>query len=60
MSRYQIKQDGIAKCGGPMTTFPNAAERASLKRGGCKIYVDGKLYKEGDNGKQKGSGSKQV
>jgi len=45
MSEFVIKQNGVAKCGGPYPEcFPNEAKLKSMRAGGCKIYVDGKLF----------------
>jgi hypothetical protein len=50
---YVIKQNGVPKCSGPMATFPDPVLRKQLKAGGCKIYVDGKLWREAKE-KEKG------
>lgn len=34
--------------GGPESTFPSIDQRKSMRSAGCKIYVDGKLYKEAE------------
>ena len=31
---------------GPKSTMPDANQRKSLRDGGCKIYVEGKLFRE--------------
>ena len=32
--------------GGPKATMPTTSERKSMRDGGHKIYVDGKIFKE--------------
>jgi hypothetical protein len=43
---WQVKRDGVPLAGGPKSTMPDAAQRKSMRQGGCKIYVEGKLFKE--------------
>ena len=46
---WTVKRDGVPLCSGPKATFPNVEERKMLRAGGLKIYVEGKLYREGKN-----------
>lgn len=44
---WAVKRGGEVICHGPKQTMPNAQERKLLREGGHKIYVEGKLYREG-------------
>ena len=44
---WAVKRDGEVISYGPKETMPNAQERKVLREGGHKIYVEGKLYREG-------------
>lgn len=43
---WQVKRDGIPLASGPKSTMPDANQRKSMRAGGLKIYVEGKLYRE--------------
>lgn len=45
-ARLENEANGVPLAGGPKSTFPNAEERKSLRSGGLKIYVEGKLFRE--------------
>lgn len=44
---WQVRRDGVPLASGPKSTMPDANQRKSMRAGGCKIYVEGKLFKEG-------------
>lgn len=44
--RWEVRRDGVALCSGSMATMPDSLQRKSMREGGCKIYVDGKIFKE--------------
>lgn len=44
---WEARRDGAVIGHGPKSTFPNEEERKLLRAGGLKIYVEGKLYREG-------------
>lgn len=44
---WEVRRDGAPLAGGPKSTMPDAKQRKSLREGGCKIYVEGKLLREG-------------
>jgi hypothetical protein len=44
---WEAKRDGVVIGHGPKSTMPSAEERKQLRAGGLKIYVEGKLYREG-------------
>ena len=44
---WQVRRGGVPLAGGPKSTMPDANQRKSLREGGCKIYVEGKLFREG-------------
>lgn len=46
-SYWEARRDGVTLGHGPKATFPNAEERKTLRAGGLKIYVEGKLFREG-------------
>ena len=51
---YVIKQNGVPKCSGPRwQRFQTRCFCKQLQAGGCKIYVDRKLWKEAKE-KEKG------
>lgn len=43
---WESRRDGVTVAFGPKSTFPAADERKSLRAGGHKIYVEGKLFRE--------------
>ena len=43
---WEVRRDGVPLAGGPKSTMPDAKQRKSLRDGGCKIYVEGKLFRE--------------
>jgi hypothetical protein len=43
---WQVRRDGVPMASGPKSTMPDAEQRKSMREGGCKIYVEGKIYKE--------------
>ncbi len=43
---WEVRRDGVPLAGGPKSTMPDAKQRKSLREGGCKIYVEGKLFRE--------------
>lgn len=42
----EVRRDGVPLAGGPKSTMPDAKQRKSLRDGGHKIYVDGKIFRE--------------
>ena len=44
---WEVRRDGVPLDGGPKSTMPDAKQRKSMREGGCKIYVEGKLLREG-------------
>lgn len=47
MKTWEVRRDGVVVCWGSAESFPSAKERKTLRAHGHKIFVDGKLYKEG-------------
>lgn len=43
---WEVRRDGVTLAGGPKKTMPDAAQRKSMREGGCKIYVEGKIFRE--------------
>ena len=43
---WQVRRDGVPLASGPKSTMPDAEQRKSMREGGCKIYVAGKIFKE--------------
>ena len=43
---WEVRRDGVPLAGGPKSTMPDAQQRKSMREGGCKIYVEGKLFRE--------------
>ena len=43
---WEVRRDGVAMAGGTKSTMPDAQQRKSMREGGCKIYVEGKIFKE--------------
>ena len=43
---WQVRRDGVPLASGPKSTMPDAEQRKSMREGGCKIYVEGKIFKE--------------
>ena len=43
---WEVRRDGVPLAGGPKSTMPDAAQRKSMREGGCKIYVEGKIFRE--------------
>lgn len=43
---WEVRRDGVPLAGGTRSTMPDAQQRKSMRDGGCKIYVEGKIYKE--------------
>ena len=51
MSEFVVKQNGVAKAGGPYpAAFYDKKTIKAMQAAGCKVYVDGKLYKEPKEG----------
>ena len=46
---WEVRRDGVPLAGGPKSTMPDAQQRKSMREGGCKIYVEGKLFREAKN-----------
>jgi hypothetical protein len=44
---WEARRDGVVISHGPKKTMPSVEERKRLRAGGLKIYVEGKLYREG-------------
>ena len=44
---WEARRDGVVIGHGPKSTMPSAEDRKMLRAGGLKIYVEGKLYREG-------------
>lgn len=45
-SNWEVRKDGRAYAGGPITTLPDLQQRRSMRNAGYQIYVDGKIYRE--------------
>ena len=43
---WEVRRDGVPLAGGTRSTMPDAEQRKSMREGGCKIYVEGKIFKE--------------
>lgn len=43
---WEVRRDGVPLASGPKSTMPDAEQRKSMREGGCKIYVEGKLFRE--------------
>ena len=43
---WEVRRDGVPLARGPKSTMPDAEQRKSMREGGCKIYVEGKIFKE--------------
>ena len=43
---WEVRRDGAPLASGPKSTMPDAKQRKSMREGGCKIYVEGKLFRE--------------
>lgn len=43
---WEVRRNNVPLAGGPKSTMPNEKERKSLRDGGHKIYVEGKLFRE--------------
>ena len=43
---WEVRRYGVPLAGGPKSTMPDAEQRKSMREGGCKIYVEGKIFKE--------------
>lgn len=46
---WEVRRDGVPLASDPKPTMPDAKQRKSMREGGCKIYVEGKLFREGKN-----------
>lgn len=44
---WEVKRVGCPMASGPKSTMPDEQQRNSMREGGCKIYVEGKLFREG-------------
>ena len=44
---WEARRDGERIAHGPKKTMPSAEERKLIRLGGMKLYVEGKLYREG-------------
>ena len=44
---WEARRDGAVIAHGPKKTMPGEQERKLMRSGGLKIYVEGKLYREG-------------
>ena len=44
---WEVRRDSVPLAGGPKSTMPDTRQRKSMREGGCKIYVEGKLFREG-------------
>ena len=52
--KWLIMKDGEVKCyGNSMQSFPSDDLVKTLRGGGYKIFLDGRLYKDQKKGKQK-------
>lgn len=43
---WEVRRYGVPLAGGTRSTMPDAEQRKSMREGGCKIYVEGKIFKE--------------
>ena len=43
---WEVSRDGVPMACGPKSTMPDAKQRKSMRDGGCKIYVEGKVFRE--------------
>lgn len=46
-SYWEVRRGSDRLAHGPKDTFPKEQERRILRSGGLKIYIEGKLYREG-------------
>ena len=46
---WEVKRGDCPMAGGPKSTMPDAKQRKSMRDGGCKIYVEGKIFREAKN-----------
>ena len=46
---WEVRRDGEPLAYGPKATMLTAEERKIMRAAGLKIYVEGKIYKEGKN-----------
>ena len=46
---WEVLRDGVPLAGGPKSTMPDLEQRKSMRAGGLKIYVEGKIFKEDKN-----------
>ena len=44
---WEVRRDGVPLARGAKSTIPDAAQRKSVREGGCKIYVEGRLFRKG-------------
>ena len=44
---WEVRRNNVPLAGGTKSTMPDAEMRKSMREGGCKIYVEGKLFREG-------------
>ena len=43
---WEVRRDGVPLASGPKETMPTLEQRKSMREGGCKIYVEGKIFRE--------------
>lgn len=46
-SYWGVRREGVTMAWGSKDSFPNEEERKNLRAGGHKIYLEGKLFREG-------------
>lgn len=43
---FEQLMNDVPLASGPKSTMPDVEQRKSMREGGCKIYVEGKIFKE--------------
>lgn len=43
---WEVRRDGTPLANGTKATMPSLEERKSMRSGGLKIYVEGKIFRE--------------
>ena len=46
---WEVKRVGCPMASGPKSTMPDATQRKHIRDAGCKIYVEGKIFREAKN-----------
>ncbi len=51
MSTWEIRKDGKAYAGGPISTVPQGNQLRSIEAAGYRLYIDGQLQRKGAGNK---------